>query len=321
MGQKDKTAIINWGLEHVVSVINYYEILEIKQNASSDEIKAAYKKMVALVHPDKGGSAMLFRLVQSAYDVLSDPNKRRAHDAELAGPPRHEPRPGGHQQHQDAGPQDTDPKFVRIEDLYRKWKEERNRVSMPRSESVRAGGVRKMIRQTALYVPPSNGLPISKDKVGDLILLWCGNCGFDSVPAEFATLNPFQIVITPPGANKTMVREGETLPNCKTCNEPPGVLRRIRWPYETGMSEAIEIETGDLILFQGSGGILRNRLVFGEVTQGIARNEFGLRQIKVADEFSGKTLSPKGWNSIVGVWKSNSLSQRRTKSVRNWSFQ
>jgi cell shape-determining protein MreC len=87
------------------------------------------------------------------------------------------------------------------------------------------------------------------------------------------------------------------------------------------MSEAIEIETGDLILFGGSGGILRSRLVFGEVTQGIARNESGLRQIKVTDEFSGKTLSPKGWHSIFGVWKSNSLSQRRTKSVRNWSFQ
>ena len=66
--------------------MNYYEILELSKTATQAEVKIAYKKMAAVVHPDKGGSAMLFRLVQEAYEVLSDPAKRKQHDADLVGP-------------------------------------------------------------------------------------------------------------------------------------------------------------------------------------------------------------------------------------------
>jgi len=295
-------------------VINYYEILEVNKNASSDEIKAAYKKMVALVHPDKGGSAMLFRLVQTAYEVLSDPNKRRNHDAELAGAPGQQPRSGSHQDHQDSGPQYTDPKYVRIEDIYRQWKEARNRVSMPRSESVRAGGVRKMVRETALYLDvPSNR--------GKQIIVFCGNCGFGSILAELARRMPLQLVLNVPGGNPKLLSEGEALPNCKRCNESLGILRCVKQSHEALMTEAVEIETGDIILFWRLSGLLAERFVFGEVTQGTARNEFGLQRIQVLDEFSGESLSPKKWHNVHGVWKSNSLSERRTKSVRNWSLQ
>lgn len=304
-----------------MSVINYYEILEVNRNASSDEIKAAYKKMVALVHPDKGGSAMLFRLVQTAYEVLSDPNKRRNHDAELAGAAKRQPRPDSHQDHQDSGPQYTDPKFVRIEDIYRQWKEARNRVSMPRSESVRAGGVRKLIRETALYIPDGSLTSLPQDRKGDVVTVFCGNCGFDSGDAEIASWNPLYVVVTPPGGNKKLLSEGEALPKCKRCNESLGILRRAKWPYQTFMNEAVEIDTGDIILFTRFTGFLSQRLVFGEVTQGKARNDFGLQHVQVLDEFSGQSLSPKRWHDVWGVWKSNSLSERRTTSVRNWSFQ
>lgn len=296
-----------------MSEINYYEILEVKQNASSAEIKSAYKKMVALVHPDKGGSAMLFRLVQTAYDVLSDPNKRRAHDAELAGIPRQESRTGG-QQHQNSGPQYTDPKFVRVEDLYRKWKEDRSRVSMPRTESVRAGGVRKMVRETALIYP---GMPDNTRNVP----VFCGNCGFCSGFAEVAYWWPLQVVVSPPGENKQLLNGGQTFPKCERCNESQGILRHLKLKNETFMNEAVEIETGDIVLFLRSSGILSERLVFGEVIQGTARNDYGLQHIQVLDEFSGQSLSPKKWHKVYGVWKSNTLSERRTESVRNWSFQ
>ncbi|MCL1880323.1 MAG: DnaJ domain-containing protein [Actinomycetia bacterium] len=59
---------------------NYYEILGVKQSASTDEIKKAFKKLARKHHPDAGGDEAKFKEVSNAYDVLSDKEKRSEYD-------------------------------------------------------------------------------------------------------------------------------------------------------------------------------------------------------------------------------------------------
>lgn len=60
--------------------MNYYEILEVDKNASADEIKKAYRKKAKLHHPDKGGEELLFKQINEAYNVLSDPDQKAKFD-------------------------------------------------------------------------------------------------------------------------------------------------------------------------------------------------------------------------------------------------
>lgn len=57
-----------------------YELLEVSPSASSDEIKRAFRKKSLVHHPDKGGDPENYKKINGAYEILSDPEKRKIYD-------------------------------------------------------------------------------------------------------------------------------------------------------------------------------------------------------------------------------------------------
>ena len=60
---------------------NLYDVLGLSKTAEDREIRRAFRNLVSKQHPDKGGDADRFRLIQQAYEILSDPEKRKEYDA------------------------------------------------------------------------------------------------------------------------------------------------------------------------------------------------------------------------------------------------
>jgi curved DNA-binding protein len=63
---------------------DYYETLGVARTASADEIKKAFRRLARIHHPDvaknKAAGEAKFKEINEAYEVLSDPEKRRKYD-------------------------------------------------------------------------------------------------------------------------------------------------------------------------------------------------------------------------------------------------
>lgn len=60
--------------------MNPYEILGVELNASNEDIKQKYRQLASENHPDKGGDTEKFQLISLAYQILTDPIKRKTYD-------------------------------------------------------------------------------------------------------------------------------------------------------------------------------------------------------------------------------------------------
>jgi DnaJ family protein B protein 4 len=64
---------------------NYYNILEVKETASIEEIKKAYRRLSMMYHPDKNknnpDATAKFQKISEAYETLGDEEKKKEYDA------------------------------------------------------------------------------------------------------------------------------------------------------------------------------------------------------------------------------------------------
>jgi DnaJ-class molecular chaperone len=60
--------------------MTHYETLGVSPDATDEEIKKAYRKLVMQHHPDRGGDPEKFKEVQNAYEILSDPDRHHESD-------------------------------------------------------------------------------------------------------------------------------------------------------------------------------------------------------------------------------------------------
>lgn len=60
---------------------DYYNLIGVDKNATLHEIRSKFRAQVLATHPDKGGDPKRFQLLNKAYNILTDQEKRRRYDS------------------------------------------------------------------------------------------------------------------------------------------------------------------------------------------------------------------------------------------------
>ena len=70
--------VFSWVLQEFIGLgVNPYEILQIKQNYTFEELRKAYKKKALQHHPDRGGDTKFFDLVTKSYLYLVEEYRKQ----------------------------------------------------------------------------------------------------------------------------------------------------------------------------------------------------------------------------------------------------
>merc|ERR1719375_1191578 len=72
----------------VLACESHYAVLNLRPDASAEEVKRAYHSLARVLHPDKSSSGRAgeaFKRVKAAFDVLGTAQRRAAYDLERSG--------------------------------------------------------------------------------------------------------------------------------------------------------------------------------------------------------------------------------------------
>lgn len=67
-------------MNNLINSKDYYEILELDESATIDDIKKSYENLALKNHPDRGGDKYKFQEISEAYQILCDPDKKIEYD-------------------------------------------------------------------------------------------------------------------------------------------------------------------------------------------------------------------------------------------------
>ncbi|EJW79184.1 chaperone DnaJ, partial [Wuchereria bancrofti] len=84
MRSTDVAFILHLFMFFVNAARDYYEILGVKRDASTAQIKKAFRNLALKYHPDRNSDPNAhekFREIAAAYEILADEQKRRNYDA------------------------------------------------------------------------------------------------------------------------------------------------------------------------------------------------------------------------------------------------
>jgi len=66
--------------------MDYYNLLNVKQNSTADEIRKSYRKLSLKHHPDRGGDPEEFKKINEAFQTLGDKQKKGQYDMQRNSP-------------------------------------------------------------------------------------------------------------------------------------------------------------------------------------------------------------------------------------------
>ncbi|KAH8428891.1 putative C2H2 finger domain protein [Aspergillus melleus] len=147
MGQSQSTRSNDAGNPTEGNKADYYELLRVDLDATGEEIKKAYKKRALELHPDRNygnveEATELFAEVQSAYEVLSDPQERAWYDS------HRQVFLGGHGQPEDAG-HSYNTRMTTSDDLFQLFTKFNPRMDFSDSPDGFFGGLRDTFTRLA----------------------------------------------------------------------------------------------------------------------------------------------------------------------------